>query len=262
MALRRGRGERPLYAQVAQQLRAPIDAGELRPGDRLDSEPALVRRLGVSRATVAKALDLLESEGLVVREQGRGTFVRSAPLVRPLQELTGFTEHVHGLGRRPGQRFLGSESVEAAADDPLLAPFPDGAPLVVLRRLRMVDDEPAGVHRTALPAELADRLGLDEHRLRARGLSLYSLFGEHGVGLAAATEHLRARTADDQEAELLRLRPGAALLQVLRFSRDTAGALVEAVDARYVAALYDYRIDLVRTPATHDDLFAEEGAHR
>ncbi len=69
----------PLYIQLIDRLQDLIDRGALRPGDRLPSEPALVGRFGVSRATVRQALAHLEAEGFIVRRQGSGTFVAEAP---------------------------------------------------------------------------------------------------------------------------------------------------------------------------------------
>ena len=78
----RARGERPLYVQLADEIAQSIAAGTLQPGDRVASEPELMRRHGVSRATAIRALEHLEQTGLVRREQGRGTFVEEPRLVQ------------------------------------------------------------------------------------------------------------------------------------------------------------------------------------
>lgn len=246
LELDRRKGAVPLYVQVANLLRARIAGRGLGPGDRLESEPELTAELGVSRATVGKALERLLLDGVIVREQGRGTFVATPRMERPLPELTGFTEHVRSQGLNPGQRLLAYEQVVASPDDPLTGAFVEGTPLVVVRRLRLVDDRPAGIHRSALPTDLARRIGFTERRLRTRGASLYALFERRGVDLAAAEERITARTADAEEGSLLGVARGTALIHVLRFSRDAGGRLVEAVDARYLSSLYEYRIDLVR----------------
>lgn len=253
--LERQKGGLALYRQIAHLVREHIANNDLRPGDLLPSEPVLSHQLRVSRATVAKALDLLVSEGLVTREQGRGTFVSQPPLDRVLPELTGFTEHVRSLGRTGGQRLLSYEPALGGSDDPLAGVFAEGTPLVVVRRLRSVDGHPVGIHRSVLPAAIAERIGFTEDRLSAGPLSLYALFAANGIDLATAEEHLRAITADFEEADLLNVDPGTALMHVRRFSRDGRGRFVEAVDALYVGALYDYRIELVASrPATHSTL--------
>src|SRR3954452_15591466 len=82
VGITRGRGGRPLYVQLADEIAHGIREGALRPGDRVASEPELVRRHGVSRATAVRALEHLEKTGLVRREQGRGTFVEEPRLVQ------------------------------------------------------------------------------------------------------------------------------------------------------------------------------------
>jgi GntR family transcriptional regulator len=74
--------DRPPYRQIADHLRAAIERGELRPGDRLPSEAALMKHYQVARMTARQAIQELRSEGKVVSEQGRGVFVRQAPPVR------------------------------------------------------------------------------------------------------------------------------------------------------------------------------------
>jgi GntR family transcriptional regulator len=139
MSLVRQKGGLPLYAQLAGVLRELINGEELEPGSRLPSEPELVARYGVSRATSAKALDVLEREGLVQREQGRGTFVRDTILERPLPELTSFTEHVTKAGYKPGQRLLSVERARAEAAGSLASQFEADLEVVVVRRVRLVD---------------------------------------------------------------------------------------------------------------------------
>src|SRR5574341_171039 len=223
----RRRGGLPLYAQLAELLRDQIRSGKYRPGDRLPGEPVLTRQYGVSRATVAKALEQLEGDGLVRRRQGRGTFVQPTRMRRPLPELTGFSEHVSQLGLRPGQRVIQFRRRVAEGADPLAGCFGDGTEVVEVERVRLVDGEPVGVHRLVVPAELADRIGLDEDALAAEGWSLYARFAQHGVQLARAEEHLSATVATREQATFLGVAKGEPLIHVRRLSWDVNGLLLE-----------------------------------
>jgi GntR family transcriptional regulator len=243
--LSRRKGGKPLYAQAAELLRERIVRGELPFGARLDSEPALAVQLGVSRATVSKALDILASDGLVSREQGRGTFVRRPRLDRG-SNLTSFTQNIAALGHKPSQRVLDYYRTFASPDDALLAQFPNEELLFVLRRIRLVDQEPFGIHRSVIPDDIAGKIGLED-KLRAGELSLYALFGEHNYTVATAEDRLRAANSTAEEAALLGLREGTALMVVRRFSYDATGRLIEAVDARYDASWYEYHVELVST---------------
>lgn len=240
--LSRRRGGKPLYAQAAELLREQIVHGELGAGARLDSEPALAQRLGVSRATVSKALDILASDGFVSRQQGRGTFVRRPRLDRG-SALTSFTQNMTSLGHRPGQRVLDFYRTLPRPDDPLQSSFPNDELLFILRRLRLVDDQPFGIHRSVLPDEIADRIGLED-KLRTGGLSLYALLGEHNFVVATAEDRLRAANATAEEAALLGIQEGAALMNIRRFSYDESGRLIEANDARYDGTWYEYHVEL------------------
>ena len=241
-------GSPPVYAQIAEDIRSRIIDAELLPGAQVDSESSLADQYGVSRVTVAKALEVLSREGLVVRRQGSGTFVARPPLARPLSELTGFSEHIRGLGLDAGQRLLDLRSVvvRADSDDPLLAALPVGSEAVVLRRLRTVEGAPAGLHRTAVPIQVARRIGLDEASMSTPGASLYALCAQAGIEPAAADEQIRATNATDEQARLLGIDLRDAVLHVRRITRTASGELVEAVDAHYVGSLYDYRVGLSR----------------
>jgi GntR family transcriptional regulator len=243
--LSRSKGGKPLYAQAADMLREQIVRGELAVGARLDSEPALAERLKVSRATVSKALDILASDGLVSREQGRGTFVRRPRLDRGTR-LTSFTQNIAALGHKPSQKVLDFYRTFPRPDDPLLAQFPNDELLFVLRRIRLVDDEPFGIHRSVLPDEVAEGIGLED-RLRSGGLSLYALLGEHNITITTAEDRLRAANSTAEEAALLKVPEGTALMVVRRFSYDQNSRLVEAVDARYDCSWYEYHVDLMST---------------
>lgn len=243
----RGRGNRPLYVQLADEIAGGIQRGELRPGDRVASEPELVRRHGVSRATAVRALEHLEQSGLVRREQGRGTFVEEARLVQRNAQLGSFSDQVRLHGHVPAQRLV-----------QIGAPAPDGesallrrwlgadVDVVELVRLRLVDGEPVGVHTTLLDSTVAERAGVDADSLSAEDASLYVLLEAAGVRVAEADEHLQARPASEREAELLGVPAGTALMRVLRVSYAASGAPIEVVDARYRGDRFDYSVSLVR----------------
>jgi GntR family transcriptional regulator len=244
----RQRGGVPLYMQVAEEILAAIEAGRLEPGDRVASEPELVRAYGVSRATAAKALERLEQSGHVRREQGRGTFVEAPRLLQRRPELGSFSESVRRGGHVPAQRLLDFERLGADSAD-ALAGWLEAVPLVRIVRLRLVDGEPVGVHSTLLPEVVAERAHVDEEHLRGEGASLYALLDAAGVHVREADEHLQAVAATAEEAQLLGVEPGTALMRVLRVSRDARGVPMEVVDARYVGARFDYSVSLVRSRA-------------
>jgi GntR family transcriptional regulator, N-acetylglucosamine utilization regulator len=243
----RGRGARPLYLQLAEEILGGIKRGDLRPGDRVASEPELVKRHQVSRATAVRALEHLERTGVVRREQGKGTFVEEPRLVQRQPLLGSFTDQVGRLGHVATQRLVELGPLDREGETPPGSPwFGDGVELLRIVRLRLVDDEPVGLHTTALPCEIAERAGIDESAFLAPDASMYALLDAAGVRVVEAEEHLRAVPASQREAALLGLTAGTALMQVLRVSFGARGAPIEVTDARYAGERFDYSVSLVR----------------
>ena len=236
------RGSASLYLQLANALQDVISLRRLQPGDVLPSETVLAAENQLSRATVIKAYDTLIERGLVTRRQGKGTFVNARPMERQLPDLTGFTEHVHGLGLAPGSRLLSFDQIAAESPDRPSSAFPPEVPLVAIERLRTVDDVPVGLHRTLVPADVAERSGLDERAVARDRFSLYSTLRAAGIHLASGEETLSAINANDEDAEMLGVEPGTALIEIVRDSYDADGRLVEVVRARYLGSQYRYHI--------------------
>lgn len=243
----RGRGARPLYLQVAEEILRAIRRGDIGPGDRVASEPELMRRHGVSRATAVRALEHLERDGLVRREQGRGTFVEEPRLVQRRPLLGSFTEHAQRHGHVASQRLIEMGPLQRDGEHPPGSPwFGEDVELLRIVRLRLVDDEPAGVHTILLPRATAERAGVDEAALTPPDASLYALLDAVGIRVAEAEEHLRAVPASAGEARLLGLPAGTALMQVLRVSFGRRGVPIEVTDARYAGERFDYSVALIR----------------
>ena len=137
-----GSADRPLYLQLVDSLRD--DIARKRPGERIDSEPQLSRRFGVSRFTVTRAIEILADEGLIRRRQGLGSFVAPPPLQRQPSYLASFTEAVAGAGPS------GVASPPRFRSDALArgsALSRRGRSSSRLDRLRLVDDVPTAIHR-------------------------------------------------------------------------------------------------------------------
>lgn len=244
--LEHGRGEQPLYVQLANALQDHIELSKLQPGDQLPSETVLARENRLSRATVIKAFDTLVDRGLVTRRQGKGTFVNARPMQRQLPELTSFSEHVHGLGLSPRSELLSFERFGATDPSRPATAFdlePAGAqPLVQIERLRRVGDRPVGVHRALIPEDVVDRISVSEPIAARESFSLYESLRSGGVFLSSGDESLRAVNAGARDAELLGVEEGTALIEVVRASRDQEGRLIEVVRARYLGTEYVYHI--------------------
>ncbi len=231
---------RPLYRQLVDWLRADIARRAV--GDRIESEPRLAQRFGVSRFTVTRAIEILVDEGLIRRRQGLGSFVALPPLRRAPSHLTSFTEAVEAQGRTASHRLLNFGPARWSED----LPYPEGSALVGLSRLRLVDGEPTAIHRSVIDAGLADRIGLTRGAARAPRFSLYRLFDQAGLEIDRGVETLRARSATPEETRLLEIDEGPVVMAVRRETRGRDGALLDVVDAVYDARRYSYQTEIRR----------------
>ncbi len=234
---------RPLYLQLVDWLRA--DAAGRKPGSRIDSEPQLARRFGVSRFTVTRAIEILVDEGLFTRRQGLGTFVAPPRLRRAPNYLSSFTDTIVAQGRTPSHRLLAFRVVERP-DQPTASPYPETTRLLLLDRLRLVDDAPTAIHRSVLDAAFAERIGLTKAVAAEPGFSLYRLFRERGLEIDRGVETLQARRATPKEARLLGLDADRVVIRVRRETYGTDGSLLDSDDAIYDARRYTLESELRR----------------
>lgn len=240
----------PLYVQIADSLRAKV--GELDSGSRIPSEPKLAKDWGVSRFTVAKAVEQLVDEGLIVRRQGSGTFVAEAPLRRAPGYLLSFTEAVQAAGHAASQQLL---CFGEAQWRPGL-PYPETSRLMLLDRLRLVDGRAVARHCSILCAELLEQIGLTDTVVSAPDFSLYRFFERNGLQVSHAQERLVACLAGAEDRALLNLPDDAVVVAVTRHSFAADGTPLDAVEAIYDARRYSYEARLVRE---HQDKLKPSG---
>lgn len=204
----------PLYAEVRGRIADTIRAGEWRPGDAIPTEKKLCERFGVSMGTLRKAVDELVASGLLVRQQGRGTFVG-----RHSQDRYLFS-FFHLVGRDghkgyPDVRFerFGATPADAVAGD-LLGVKPRTR-LLVLTNVLSLRGELTSIDVIHLPSALFP--GLTEERLRKRDKTLYQMYqDEFNLTVVRASERVRGVAATPEQARLLGIETGVPLLEIVR----------------------------------------------
>lgn len=218
-------GFRPLYAQVAELLTERIGSGRWKPGAPLPSEFRLADELKVSQGTVRKALDEMASKNLLVRRQGRGTFVaqHSAQTAHfrffPLVDEAGVKE-------MPTSTVLAQKTGRAERQEAEALGLPARAPVHRILRLRRLAGRTVVVERITLSAALFDGLALPIGTEMLE--ELYVVYEQQfGVTVARADEQLRAVPASAEDARHLGLAAGTPLLEVRRVARDLYGAPLE-----------------------------------
>jgi len=228
----------PLYQQIRERLVHGLQAGEWRPGDLIPSETELAARYGVSQGTVRKAIDALAAENLLVRRQGRGTFVASHQEARAQFRFLRLRPD-EGEPRQPSSRFLECRRLRAPVEIARALDVRPGETVVMIRRLLDFDGVPTVLDEIWLPG--APFRGLTAERLNAYTGPLYGLLEtEFGMRMIRASERVKAVAAAVSEAEVLRVEPGEPLLLVERVSKTYADRPVEVRRGWYVTRRHHY----------------------
>jgi GntR family transcriptional regulator len=234
--------DRPLYLQLLDWLRKDISMREL--GARIDSEPQLARRFGVSRFTVTRAIEILVRDGVLTRRQGLGTFVAPPSLRRAPTYLRSFTEAMAAEGRTATHRLLDFALIKREAG--INSPYAKGTPLLRLERLRLVDGAPLAVHNSVLNANIALTAGLTKAIAADPHFSLYRLFRDAGLVIERGIETLQARLATRREAQLLELDQFPVVMTAHRETYAENGVLLDVDDAVHDARRYAYETEIRR----------------
>lgn len=203
-----------------------LEAGEWRPGDAIPSEAELAVRFNVSQGTARKAIDEMAAENLLVRRQGKGTFVATHSDPRSFFRFLrlvpdhGTIESVHQSEPLSCQQIAAPEEVAKQLQ------IEPGDPIIAAERLLSFDGAPVVLDEIYLLGELFGGLTLE--RLRAYDRSLYSLFETaFGVRMIRAEEHIRAVAADARMARILQVELGSPLLLVERVAYSYGDKPVE-----------------------------------
>ena len=205
----------PLYLQIKQLVMLGLDAGEWRPGEAIPSENDLAARYKVSQGTVRKAIDALAAENIVVRRQGKGTFVAThteeqASMFRFLR-----IRSKQGGDEYPKSRLIDLRRAKATADVARQLLLKPGEAVVLLRRVLEFGGAPVVLDEITVPAALFK--GLTRARYEAYHGSIYGFFEtQFGVRMLRADERITAIAADAATAATLQVASGTPLLAVER----------------------------------------------
>ena len=217
---------RPIYAKVRALLEAALERGEWAPGEAIPSEFELADRFQVSQGTMRKAIDALAADNLVVRRQGRGTFVATHTEEKASNFRFLRIRRNDGEDEYPESRLVDVRRAKAGAEVARALGLRTGEPVIALRRLLLYSGAPTVLDDIALPAALFR--GLTRARYEAYRGSMYGFFEtEFGVRMLKARERLRAIAADGVSAAALGVPEGTPLLAVDRIAFTFGGRPVE-----------------------------------
>lgn len=232
----------PLYQQIKTLITRSLQSGEWRPGAAIPSEVELAARYKVSQGTVRKAIDALADDNLLVRRQGKGTFVATHT-----EERTRFRflrlRADEGTAGPLERRFIDCRRLRAPADPARALALKPGDAVVHVRRLLSFGGRPVVYDDIWLPGRLFR--GLTAERLESYDGPLYGLFESgFGVKMIRADEKVRAAAADAEAARWLGVDAGTPLLSVERLSYTYDEQPVELRRGLYDTRCHHYHNEL------------------
>ncbi len=222
------------YHHIAEELRGRILSGTYAAGRLLPSESELSGEFGVSRVTVRKALEILRDDALVDSRQGFGWFVAGDTVRQPLARLATIEDQMRASGAIPQRRVLEFAFEKA----PKKVAHALGTTQVLrVRRVNLADGEPFAIVTVWCPAELAEKLS----RADVERSPFYELLD---VPLSGATQTIGADAATVEEAEVLKVPAGSAVLRCVRTTSSTDGRVVLVSHHVFPAHRTEFVVDL------------------
>ncbi|KAF2957271.1 GntR family transcriptional regulator [Thermotoga sp. Ku-13t] len=234
----------PLYYRVYKELKRRISEGEYKPGDRIPPEIELVKSFGVSRLTIRRALEELKSEGLITRHKGKGTFIVGKKEEESMNVLKGFTDKAKEEGLSVRSHVLENRLIEIPPELCQVFGLEQGAMVVLLRRVRFLNDEPVAIEAAYLNPAVDVRI-LSILKKDMSKESLYEfLRSELKIPLIRALEELELTHVSSSDAKHLGLQPGVCVLLRKRYTYTTNGKCVEFVRSIYRGDKYRFKMEL------------------
>lgn len=225
-----------LQEQLAQSMRASLESGSYAPGDKIPSEAELASVFEVSRVTVRAALAQLVDEGLLVKKQGKGTFVRQRRHVETSYSSGSFTETCRAMGAEPSTKVLSLKQIEAPLEAAIIAD--DDGMVTCLRRLRSVDGQPCIFEIDYLPTRYASVSRETLESLETQ--SLFELLARDEAVIPERIEdHFKVSHAPADIALLLEL-DGDAVLEVLETVYQPDGDVAYVNQQLIASDRYEY----------------------
>lgn len=224
-----------MYKQIADDLRAAIAAGRLRPGDDVPTEGELAARWNTSRGPIRNALSALRSEGLIETTRGRPGRVIERRAYQAVDVSIPFTRWARAMGAEPGAVTQQVALRRSDAEQAVLLGILPGDLVVDVLRLRSLDGRPTMVERLTF----IEQVGRHLFDVDLDTVSVTEFLESRGWKSAEVDHEIDAVAADVTDAALLDLTLGAPILRLRRITRDPDGRTIEASDDRY-------RSDIVR----------------
>ncbi|KWX69473.1 transcriptional regulator [Paenibacillus riograndensis] len=232
--------QKPLYFQLKQILKEDVERGVYKAGQQLPPEAELCEMYGVSRITARRAITDLVEEGILHRQQGKGTYVKEAKVMRELISVGGFSELTTASGKTPSSQILFNKVIQA--DEKLAKTFNIAPhdPILNVHRLLFIDNEPFIIETSYYPLNLLP--DLEKHI--GESASTYSILKKrYNVELCRSQKTLEVVAASEYDADLFRCDRGTPLFAIEKASFDKSDRLIHLSNSLYMTNKVIFTID-------------------
>ncbi len=237
------KGPIPLYYQVAEILQKEF-LTTYEPGSQVPTEPELIERFGVSRTTIRQAMALLEENGVLIRQSGKGTFLTTSPKLEvELTALTGFVEDMVALGLESSARVISINTIVPSTAVIQKLNLKEGEEVVYIERVRLAEDEPISFDATYLPVEFGSKIAQDDLVVHP---IFFLLENQYGIALGGADYCIEASIVPKRISEYLQIPAGSPIFLIERNSYSIDGSPVDYEKLYYRADKIRYNMHLTR----------------
>lgn len=230
----------PYYHQLKEILRRAIETEQIKPGENIPPERELGERYKISRITVRKAIEQLIYEGMLYREQGRGTFVSRSRIIHPMKILS-FTEDMQQRGFKPGTKILETKIISGDKEISQCLAINANEEIAMISRIRLANNEPIAIETSYLPHRLYPNILQED----LTGSFIRLTEQKYHLRLAKATQVIDVSLPSEQEKKILKINEGVPVFLVKRASYLENNQTVEFLKAVYRGDRYKFTMHLV-----------------
>lgn len=234
----------PFYIQIRDTIRSAITKNRFKPGDLIPGESDLCAFFGVSRIVVRQAFEDLSHEGLIERKKGKGTFVKEPKILERFgQEISGFYNEMTSRAYQIKTKVLKQEMVSADEEAAKYLLKNVGDPLVLIKRLRFLQDEPILIVTSLLPFDKCENLLYED----LSKISLYDYLEQKlDFSLSHGRRTIESTLADSEQANLLQIKKGDSLLFLNSIVFLEDGTPIEFYRSHYRGDRYKFEVELIK----------------
>lgn len=227
---------RPVYTQIADELRNNIQQQTYQPGDKLPTEAQLSQRFGVNRHTIRNAIALLKDEGLVRVDRGRGTFVAAKTIKYPIGKRVRYNENLKAQGIKASYQTIKAVEIPAERAIAKALQLNLGARVILIERLGLADDRPISIASSYFPANLLPHLIYFWQKYTSISKLLKEIYDYDHI---RRSTRVSARIVREADARLLEVSLNHPILLAESINEDEKGTVIEYGVTRFCGEMME-----------------------